>query len=298
MKRKALGRGLSALLSEASALDEETNAIVTIPLEAIEAGENQPRRHFDEEALLELADSIQRQGILQPLLVRPHPSSPNKYQLLAGERRLRAAFLASLTSVPCIVMEADDPKVMEIALVENIQREDLSPLEEARAYRHLVEHFGLTQEEVAARVGKSRESVANTLRLLNLPERPLQALEEEKISVGHAKLLLGLPSPSEMETILNQILERNLSVRETESLLRQSRTAGKTGYEKTETTKTTNTPAPDLDLHLQALRRELENVFQTKVEIKMRGKSKGLIQVHFFDLDQLDSLLARWKVKL
>ncbi|HXK96051.1 MAG TPA: hypothetical protein PKV38_20455, partial [bacterium] len=126
-------------------------------------------------------------------------------------------------------------------------------------------------------------------------------LEEEKISVGHGKLLLGLPSPSEMETILNQILERNLSVRETESLLRQSRTAGKTGNEKTETTettKTTNPPAPDLDLHIQALRRELENVFQTKVEIKMRGKSKGLIQVHFFDLDQLDSLLARWKVKL
>ncbi|MFB3785216.1 MAG: ParB/RepB/Spo0J family partition protein [bacterium] len=290
MKRKALGRGLSALLSETPSMNEEIANIQEIPIEAIEASQFQPRRHFDEDALLELADSIQNQGILQPLLVRPHPTAPEKYQLLAGERRLRAASLVSMSSVPCVVMQAEDTKALEIALVENIQRSDLSPLEEAQAYRYLVERFSLTQEDVAARVGKSREAVANTLRLLNLPERPLQALEEGKISVGHAKLLLGLSTEHEIEAVLEQIVENGLTVRETEALMRQGRVP-----EKPEKPKKTD---PILDLHIQALRRELESVLQTKVEIKMRGKNKGMIQVHFFDLDQLDSLLAYWKVRL
>lgn len=290
MKRKALGRGLSALLSETPSMNDEFTNIQEIPIEAIEASQFQPRRHFDEEALLELADSIQNQGILQPLLVRPHPTAPEKYQLLAGERRLRAASLVSMSSVPCVVMQAEDTKALEIALVENIQRTDLSPLEEAQAYRYLVERFSLTQEEVAARVGKSREAVANTLRLLNLPERPLRALEEGKISVGHAKLLLGLPAEHEIEAVLEQIVENGLTVRETEALMRQGRVP-----EKPEKPKKTD---PILDLHIQALRRELESVLQTKVEIKMRGKNKGMIQVHFFDLDQLDALLAYWKVRL
>ncbi len=291
MKRKALGRGLSALLSDTPSMNDEISNIQEIPIEAIEASQFQPRRHFDEEALLELADSIQIQGILQPLLVRPHPTAPERYQLLAGERRLRAAGLVSLPTVPCLVLQAEDTKAMEIALVENIQRADLSPLEEAQAYRHLVERFSLTQEEVAARVGKSREAVANTLRLLNLPERPLRALEEGKISVGHAKLLLGLPAEHEIEAVLEQIVENGLTVRETEALMRQGRAPAKPA-------KPPKRTDPILDLHIQALRRELEGVLQTKVEIKMRGKNKGMIQLHFYDLDQLDSLLAHWKVRL
>lgn len=290
MKRKALGRGLSALLSEAPVESTDQKTILDIPIDLVEANRNQPRTLFDEDSLKELSESIRMQGILQPLLVRAHPDNPEMYQVVAGERRLRAARMASLETIPCILLEAEETKALEIALVENIQRSNLSPTEEARAFKYLAERFALTQEEIASRVGKSRESVANTLRLLLLPDEILHALEAGTISAGHAKVLLALRDTQSLAPTFERILREGLSVRETEQMVREI------------TQPTLALPdAPkkvvEEDVHIAALERTLESAFQTKVRLKMKGKKKGVIEIQFYDFDQLDSLLTLWKVK-
>ena len=199
MKRKALGRGLSALLSDMPVEDVERKKVREIAITAIEENHLQPRSIFDDEGLRELSASIQVHGVLQPLLVREHPEDGTRYQLIAGERRLRASRLAGLESLPCIVLQAKEAEMLEIALVENIQRSNLNVVEEARAYKHLSERFSLTQEEVAARVGKSRGECGKHYALLNLPEKVLKMLENGEISTGHAKCLLSMKSNDTIE---------------------------------------------------------------------------------------------------
>lgn len=296
MKRKALGRGLSALLPSSFTSEPENREeapkkeIHEIPVDLVQANRSQPRRVFDDEKLLELAESIRNQGILQPLIVRLHPELHHQFLLIAGERRLRAAKLADLPTVPCIVLQAEDAQSYVIALIENIQRTDLSPVEEAKAYRSLMDNFSLTQEEVSNRVGKSREAIANLLRLLNLPESVLYMLQDGLLSPGHAKVLLALKDEAEIETFALRIIEENLSVREVERLIRE-RLNPKPIKERPK-------KAGDDDIFVQDLQDTIEQNLQTKVRIKMRGKSKGSITIDFYDLDQLDALLKKWQIKL
>ncbi len=294
MKRKALGRGLSALLSDApveKATQQKT--IQDISVELIEANEFQPRSQFDSEALTELAESIRSQGVLQPLMVRKHPEDPEIFQLIAGERRLRAAKIAELETVPCIILEADESHMLELALVENVQRSNLSSIDEARAYKHLIERFGLTQDEVSVRVGKSRESISNSMRLLNLPDLVVFYLENGQISTGHAKALLSLRQPESMEKMLNEIVDKGLSVRETERRIRDKATPPKADAQP----KPKET-SQERDVHIDDLEKKLEEHFQTKVNLKMRGNKKGSVEIHFYDYDQLEELLKKWRVEL
>lgn len=292
MKRKALGRGLSALLSNASADVVNQRAIEELAVGAIEVNHWQPRTHFSDSALDELAQSIRTHGVLQPLLVRRHPEIAGRYQLIAGERRLRASKQIELDSVPCIIIDAQESDMLEIALIENIQRADLSPVEEAKAYAHLVQRFELTQEEIAVKVGKSREAIANAIRLLQLPETILYAVEIGDISPGHARALLGLSSHKQMEDALLRILDNNWSVRQTEAFVRAT--------DKMSGNANPSSQKKDIseDVHIADLRRNLETVMQTKVEVKMKGKNKGAVIIHFFDFDQLDHLLNKWNVRL
>lgn len=296
MKRKALGRGLSALLSDApiEAVDTlEKRQIEDISVNAIDVNHYQPRAAFDDDSMNELAHSISTQGVLQPLLVRRDPAQIDRYQLIAGERRLRASRMANRESVPCIVIEAEEADMLEIALIENVQRANLNPVEEARAYKHLIDRFQLTQEEVAEKVGKRRETISNALRLLNLPELVLTELELGEISTGHAKALLGVQDPYQIVDILTQIKDSHWSVRQTESYIRQLNQPQEEKPAKPEPAAET-----EEDVHIRDLRRALETNFQTKVDIKMKGKEKGKLEIHFYDLDQLDSLLQRWKIRL
>jgi len=289
MKRKALGRGLSALLPDVPINEGESKKIVEIPLSAIESNPMQPRSLFDESSLLELADSIRRQGMLQPLLVRAHPQFADRYQLIAGERRLRAARSIPLDPVPCIVLQAEQAQMLEIALVENIQRSDLNPVEEARSYKYLTERFSLTQEEIATRVGKSRESIANALRLLHLPSEVLSALERGLISFGHAKALLAIRDGEALKSLVERIIQEGLSVRDVENLSRQRDLPEVAPPPKS---------VEEKDIHVAELERKLEESFQTKVRIRMRGKKKGIIEIHFFDLLQMESLLKKWNLNI
>ncbi len=289
MKRKALGRGLSALLSDVSIESIPQKTIQEVEIDQIEMNEYQPRSFFDSDSLNELAESIRNQGILQPLLVRNHPSIPDYFQLIAGERRLRASKIAGLTKVPCLILQAEDTRLLEIALVENIQRSNLSSVDEAKAFKQLMERFSLTQEEVSAKVGKSRESIANSLRLLNLPENILELLHQGIISTGHAKCLLSLKNKEEINKYAKIIEEQQLSVRETEKLLKE-------GIQQQPKAENKPKKAQTKDIHLADLESKLEDSFQTKVNIKMRGKKKGTIEIQFFDYDHLESLLKRWNV--
>ena len=214
---KGLGKGLGALLGDA-ALQSQEGGSVSLPIAQVEPGLKQPRKRFDEESLADLADSIRLHGIIQPLTVRRLASG--YYQIIAGERRWRAAKLAGLAEVPAVIIEADDRKVMELGLIENLQREDLNPAEEARGFQTLMEEYGLTQEQVADRMGKSRPAIANTLRLLALPEDLLTLVEEGTLSAGHARAILGAPTAELQREAAKQVVSRGLSVRQTEQLVK------------------------------------------------------------------------------
>ena len=213
----ALGRGLDALLGDTS-LQAQTGGSVNLPIAQVEPGLNQPRKHFDEESLAELAQSIRQHGILQPLTVRRLASG--YYQIIAGERRWRAARMAGLEEVPATIIEADDRKVMELGLIENLQREDLNPMEEAAGYRTLIQEYGLTQEEAARRVGKSRPAVANALRLLNLEADILEQIRSGALSPGHARAILSLKDGKKRQEAAQKIVSLDLSVRQAEALCR------------------------------------------------------------------------------
>ena len=279
-KKKAelgLGRGLNALLGD-PVLQDQGEGSVSLPISQVEPGLNQPRKRFDPEALAELADSIREHGIIQPLTVRR--LSSGYYQIIAGERRWRAAKQAGLDEVPAVIIEADDRKVMEIGLIENLQREDLNPAEEARGYQVLMNEYGMTQDQVAQRMGKSRPAVTNALRLLNLPEDVLALVEEGRLSAGHARALLGAPTPALQRQGARAVLDKGLSVRQTEALVK--------ALQKEKKPKVRSEDM--LAIYLADLEKNLGSQLGRKVHIQHRGK-KGKLELEYYSEDDLETLL-------
>ena len=219
-KKSGLGRGLDYIFDDNSLEAEASGGVTSLRISEVEPKSDQPRKNFDNEALSQLADSIAANGVLQPILVRQAESG--FYQIIAGERRWRASKLAGLTEIPAIIMEADELRTAQIALIENLQRENLNAYEEAKAYRALIDRFDLTQEDVAGRLGKSRSAIANSLRLLDLPEEISDLLQSDQLSAGHCKALLGLRDRSKLRALAEKIVANNLSVREAEALVRQA----------------------------------------------------------------------------
>lgn len=278
-QRTGLGKGLDALIPGGKDSPSATGGVQQAPVESISRNPRQPRVQFDAGELDELAASIREHGIIQPLIVSPGKNGA--YVLIAGERRLQAAKKAGLQTVPVIMRQASDRQLLELALIENVQRADLGPLEEADAYQHLVQDFGLSQEQVAARVGKSRVAVTNTLRLLGLSQRVKQALAEEQITEGHARALLGLTSAKAQEAALQTVLKLFLSVRQTEGLVR------KLGGEKPKA-KVKSKPAADV----ADIERRLRASLGTKVALK-HGKKGGAVTIYYYSDEELDTLLER-----
>lgn len=289
-KPKGLGRGLEALLGgTAPDLSTEatkvTNATATLPVSALQAGKYQPRTRMDEGALNELADSIREQGLLQALLVRPITDGKNgvTHEIIAGERRFRAAQLAGLTDVPVLVKEVDDQAAAAMALIENMQREDLNPLEEAQGIQRLINEFQFTHEQAAVSVGRSRSAVSNLLRLLNLA-KPVQAmLMAGDIDMGHARALLAVDSATQI-TLANLIIAKRLSVREAEKLVVRT-TTGQTDAKSQR--------GKEKSRDLVRLEEELSDALATSVSIKVGARNKGELVIAFANLDQLDGVIAR-----
>ena len=286
MRRKALGRGLGALLSAegTATATEDTNEV---PIGLIDPSALQPRSVFDDAKLDELAKSISANGVVQPVLLR---RKGNRFELIAGERRWRAAERAGLTKIPAVVRDVSDDKVLELALIENIQREDLNPIEEARAYQKLIETLGLTQETVALRVGRDRSYVTNYLRLLRLPEDIQDLLQTGRISTGHARTLLGTDQPGIQRRLARKIIEQDLSVRATEQLVR--RTVAAPG----EAPSKVSARQQESDPNVRAAENKLRRHFGTKVRIvQAPGAASGRIELEFYnqsDLNRLYGLLT------
>lgn len=278
-KYPSLGRGLDALISTEAVKTEGSSSISEIPIHLIKANPNQPRREFDPDALQELSDSIKEIGIIQPITLRK--MDDGAYQIIAGERRFRASQLAGLTAVPAYIRTADDENVMEMALVENIQREDLNAMEIALAYQHLLEEYDLTQERLSERVGKKRTTVANYLRLLKLPAQIQMALKNRELDMGHARALLALDNPVEQINLFQEIQLLGHSVRKVEEIVKQSK-------QKKEQTKSKATVNNDYDI----LKHHLANFFQTDVQLTCNAKGKGKIAISFKDEQELERIIA------
>jgi ParB family chromosome partitioning protein len=312
MQKKALGRGLDALISggvvrtaviepphvevpvrplgsavapvtEASRVSD--NGIKHLGIDSIQRSRFQPRSDFDPEQLRELANSIKQRGVVQPLLVRPlnKDGTNGRYELIAGERRWRAAREAGLTTIPAIIRDASDQEALEIALIENLQREDLNPIEEARAYEQLTKLFKLTQEQIAEKVGRSRAAVANAMRLLALPEEVQSWIADNRLSVGHAKAILGLTIGKEQQLVAERVLKRNLTVRETEKLVEQLKGDAKLRVRAIGSTIKS--------AHILALEEKLQQKLGTHVAV-FHGKKKGRIEIEYYGNDDLTRLLA------
>ena len=280
MNRKALGRGLGALLSSDSTIDLGAEPS-EVELDSIVPGPMQPRTHFDEASLESLAESIRSHGIVQPLLVRRRGEG---YELIAGERRWRAAKLAGISRVPVVVKEVPDESLLEIALIENIQRENLNPIEEAHAYKKLIETVGLTQEALASRVGRDRSYITNYLRLLKLSDDIQQLVKEGRLSTGHARALLALTHPDLQRRIARQIIDGGLSVRATEQLVQKA----------TEEKPARKPPVP-VDPNIKAAETKLRRALGTQVRILQAADGKGKLEINFFstqDLDRIYNLLV------
>jgi ParB family transcriptional regulator, chromosome partitioning protein len=269
-KRRALGRGLGALIPGAFETEQRHTSNL-VPMASIQPNAKQPRQAFSEESIRELAESIKQKGILQPLVVREVDGG---FQLIAGERRYRAAQELGLEQVPVTIRQADDGEALEMALIENIQREDLNPLEEARAYRRLIDDFQHTQENVATRVGKSRSTVANTLRLLQLPDAIKRDIERGVLSAGHARALVTIDSDAAKLALSQEVVTQRLSVRQTERLAKQA-----------------VRPLADADLH--AAEQQLTEALGTKVRISHRRNASGRIEIDYYSLAELNGLIAR-----
>ncbi len=278
---KRLGRGLAALLGEAAVpANVAAPGVQHLPVEVLEPGPFQPRQEMKDEALQELADSVAQRGILQPLLVRPHPKKPDHYQIIAGERRWRAAQRASLHEVPVLVKLLSDGDAMAAGLVENLQREDLNAVEEAEGYRRLVGEFSLSQDKLGEAVGKSRSHIGNIMRILELPPAALALVREGKLTAGHAKALLGHPDPVKAA---REVMKKGLNVRQTEAMVQAAnRTA------KPDTSGNANGGS---DADITALVGSLTERLGLRVDIKYNGKG-GQLVLNYANLDQLDSLLA------
>ena len=275
-KPSGLGRGLGALLGD-DVMKTESSGSLSLPISQVETCSSQPRKRFDDESLQELADSISQHGIIQPLTVRK--LSSGYYQIIAGERRWRAARLAGLQEVPVIVIEADDRKAAELAMIENLQREDLNPMEEAAGFQSLIESYHMTQEEAAQRVGKSRSAVTNALRLLGLTPSVRKLVEEGKLSAGHARALVPL-SPSLQESAANAIVSGGLSVRQTEALVKRLSAEKKEAQVKD----------PDEVDYLAEAQNELKARLCRGVKI-VPGRKKGRIELEYYGVDDLNDLL-------
>ena len=287
VKRRSLGRGLSALIPKGTSLD--TPAERQVPISAIHPNPRQPRRYFNEAKIAELSESIRNQGILQPLVVRKIPQG---YELILGERRFRAAQRARLERVPVIVKDVSDAESLEMALVENIQREELTPIEEALAYRQLMEEFHLTQEQVAQRVGKSRPVVTNLLRVLNLPEEIKEQVDSGALTVGHARALLALNMPEQQLEMARRIMADHLSVRATETLVAQANIIEEPPVESSTPEKPTLIQRTDV--YLKAVEEDLTRTLGTKVRLASRKKG-GKIEIEYYSNEELEGLVQRLK---
>lgn len=286
MKRSGLGRGLSALLPEAGPSDG-TSALIAI--DSIKPNPYQPRHDFSEETLEELADSIRQHGLMQPIMVRQAPEGDG-YQLVAGERRWRASALANLDHVPAIVRECNEREMLEMALVENVQREDLNAIDAAEAYRRCLDEFGLTQEELAHRLGKSRASVANTLRLLKLADEPRAAILDGRLSEGHGRALLSLPSSKDQVALARRVLDEGLTVRQTEAAARAIKAHR---ADEPPVSRATSTSPPSAgqawDADLAAFTARLERGLGMRVEIRA-GADGGRLIIHYLGIEDLENL--------
>ncbi|GBC64099.1 chromosome partitioning protein ParB [Desulfonema ishimotonii] len=280
-RKMALGKGLGALIPKADPTHapRSEREFIRCDITQIHPNRYQPRRHFPEAELAELSRSVREQGIIQPLVVRWNTEG---YELVAGERRLRAARMAGLDQVPVIIRALSDAELLEISIVENIQRQDLNPIEESDAYHRLMDEFSLTQEQVAERVGKSRSAVANFLRLAQLPEEIRATLADGTLSMGHAKVLMGADTPALQADVWRMVIARGLSVRETENLLNRLRA---------EREKPEDPPPGTEEIYFRDLSENLSRRFGTKVQIRRRGK-KGRVEIEFYSDDDLERLLS------
>jgi ParB family chromosome partitioning protein len=276
-KKPALGRGLDAILIDNDE-QKEQNGVSVVRLSEVEPNPEQPRKAFENEPLESLAESIAQHGIIQPIVVRRHG---DMYMIITGERRWRAARMAGLSEVPVMIIEADDKKAAELALVENIQRKDLNPVEEAQAYADLIEEYSYTQEEISKKVGRSRSSIANALRLLDLPEKVLEKLAQGEISEGHAKVLLGIKESEKLEKAAEAVVSRELSVRETEKLVKSLNEKKEEPEERV---------VYDVD-HTKALEQKVQSIIGHRVKIVQNGK-KSSINIGFSDNDDLQKILS------
>jgi ParB family chromosome partitioning protein len=285
-KRQALGRGLAALIPSAAEGKSDANpraaggsGLRLLDIESIHPFARQPRKHFDDSRLDELAETIRSQGIIQPLVVRNRDSGG--FELIAGERRWRAAQRAGLHQVPAVVREASESQAFEMTLVENLQREDLNPIEEAEAFQYMVAEHGHTQESLALRVGKDRSTVANALRLLKLPPSVRAMVREGRLNMGHARALLGLESDQAIDRLARQAASRNLSVRQVESLVKRERTND-------------SRPAPpQVSPAARDLVHRLEQALATRVKLVQSSPKSGRLEIHYSSLDELDAILAK-----
>jgi ParB family chromosome partitioning protein len=280
MERKGLGRGLSALLADV-AVEEAPERPVngrTVPIDRIRPNPSQPRRDFDDRELQDLAASIREKGVIQPLILRPHPEDAAAFEIVAGERRWRAAQTAGVHDLPAVVRELSDAEVLELAIIENVQRTDLNPIEEAQGYRQLMDRFGHTQERLAEALGKSRSHIANLLRLLTLPESVLELLRGGKLSAGHARALVTATNP---EALARQVVDRDLSVRQTEQLARAAASRPEPRQAR----------APGKDADTRALEEDLTASLRLKVTIDHRpGQQAGELRIKYATLEELDGL--------
>lgn len=284
-KKSGLGRGLNAILSDKYDRQDmefaDNSQIIELKIVDVEPNKDQPRKDFDKEKLDELADSISKHGVIQPIIVT---KKDGIYQIVAGERRWRASKQAGLSKIPAIIRNYDETKIMEVALIENLQREDLNPIEEALGYKSLIETFSLTQDRISERVGKSRSAIANSLRLLNLPEKVRALLEKGEISVGHAKVILSLTNKNEQIQIAELIAEKKLSVRETENLIKSK------GKEKK--------PNAKISSEVKLAIKDMENAFSkylgTKVRIK-ESNGKGKIEISYYSHDEFERITEMLK---
>ena len=291
IKKKGLGKGLDSLIPDNKSMKSVTSektveskedaaaksGVQVMKINEVEPNRDQPRKNFDEDALLELSDSIKQFGVLQPLLVRKRK---DYYEIIAGERRWRAAKLAGVKEVPVIEKEYTDQEILEIGLIENIQRENLNPIEEAIAYKRLLEDFNLKQDEVAERVSKSRTAVTNSMRLLKLSDKVQQMIIDDMISTGHARALLAIDDPELQYTLANKIFDEKLSVRETEKLVKEIKNPKKPKEKK---------PVANSFIY-QDLEEKMKSVFGTKVSIASKGKGKGKIEIEYYSDDELEHL--------
>lgn len=278
--KRGLGRGLSALMADIDVNSAEKNLSSTLPIEQITANPDQPRRQFKPEDLQELAESVRNRGVLQPLIVRPHPNDEGLYQIVAGERRWRAAQMAQLHELPVLIRDLSDSEVLEVAIIENIQRADLNAIEEATSFRQLMNRFGHTQEKLAESLNKSRSHIANLLRLLNLPDSVQDFLKNGQISAGHARALVTAKNP---EQLARKVIDKGLSVRETEELVR------KLGEEPAKKEASASRKA-EKDADTRALESDLSAHLRMRVSIKHAGTDGGQLTISYKELDQLDEL--------